>query len=78
MPQPEKYDSGDLDAVAELERSRGYGLLLGKINAELQRKRDYLEQAQDDPVRFTQGYIAGLRMVAQLPGILKGEIKAQL
>lgn len=73
------YDSGDLDAILELERSRGYALLMGRIVEELDRQRVQCEQPSDSWVtHYAQGQVKALRTVLAVAGILKSEIKASL
>lgn len=64
-------DSEDRDALLEMEGSRGYALLVGRINKEIERSRDQMELGSA-PKRL-RGYISALRMVLNLPNILKNE-----
>jgi hypothetical protein len=72
--QSEPFDSADLDAMLEFDRSRGWGLVQIRIREELERKRAALENG-GDPERV-RGEIASLRVVLTIPGILREEIKA--
>jgi len=72
----EPLDSGDHDAILDMERSPGYALFVERINAELQRRQAELElTATIDSTQFCRGTIYALRTVMQIPTILKGEIK---
>lgn len=74
----EPLDSGDLDALLEMERSLGYRLLIGRIEEEIERKRNTLEQHCDPEITATtRGEIAALRMVLTVPENLKAEIAAK-
>jgi len=74
-----QYDSGDLDAILELEGSPGYRLVVERINAELDRQRAEIERPSDWGVtNMFRGQVKALRTVLAIPGILKGEIKASL
>lgn len=76
----EPYDSADLDAILELERSRGYALLVERINDELERQRLECERPTTSwkTVDHAQGQCRALRTVLAMTGTLKGEIKAAL
>lgn len=74
----EPWNSADLDAMLELESSRGYALLVERINAEMERNRLYLEADPGDGFLRAQGQVKALRTVLAIPGILKAEIKASL
>jgi hypothetical protein len=77
--QSEPLDSGDLDALIDLERSRGYALVRERILAELERYRTGLEA--DSDIGWTsrlRGKIEALRTVLEIPEILKAEIKGAL
>ena len=77
--QPEKYDSSDLDALVDLEQSPGYVLVAQRVVEQLELRRRKLEQECDLPLTaYTRGYIAALRMVLEIPGILRAEIASQL
>jgi hypothetical protein len=79
MPLNESYDSGDLDAMQDLEISRGWELVRDRIAGELERKQVALEGDGDfQEVCELRGYIRALRMVLQIPEIRKDEIKQQL
>jgi len=72
----EPLDSGDVDALLELERSRGYQLVCDRILQQLDCHRGRLEaELLPAPTQYERGYIAALRMVLTVPKILKGEIK---
>jgi hypothetical protein len=76
----EPYDSGDLDAILELERSPGYALVAKRIGEELQRRRDELEHSEFDwqAMIAARGQIKALKIALAIPDILKVEIKAGL
>lgn len=78
--RPEPPDSGDLDALQDLERSRGYQLTMVAIAQELERRRAALEAAStpQDQTAYLRGYIAALRMVFALPATLEYEISQTL
>lgn len=76
----EEFDSGDIDALDDLVRSNGWRILMLSMSMELERRRRDLE-AQGRGVEiteFTRGYIAGLRLVADLPIALQRQIQAEL
>jgi hypothetical protein len=65
-----------LDAVKELERSPGWRLVAERITHELERSRTALEQPTGPEMTATlRGGIGALRMVLNIPGILKDEFK---
>jgi hypothetical protein len=71
----ESANSEKRDAILELERSKGWGLVMQRIDEELERQRKALE-AQNTDVWQTEGLrgsIKALRMVLSIPGILKEE-----
>lgn len=71
----EEPDSAELDALRELAFSAGYGLVVERINEEIERQRGQLEEDLDIwQTARVRGYIAALRMVLTLPEILKSEI----
>jgi hypothetical protein len=72
------YDSADLDAILELERSPGYALVSQRMSEELDRRRSHLETDPGDGFLRAQGQVSGLRTALAIPGILKAEIKAAL
>lgn len=75
----EPYDSSDLDAVLELERSRGYALLVARTGEELERQREECERPSSTwTTYYAQGQVKALRTVLSIPEILKAEIKASL
>lgn len=74
MSLPEPIDSADLDAILEMERSPGWGLVRDRISYELERRRGELEHPERPPDGL-RGEIKALRTVLQIPDILKGEIK---
>lgn len=79
MPQPEPLDSGDIDAISEMERSRGYELVADRIRQELERKRSELEKPLDlEGTATRRGAISALRTVLSIPGILRAEIAGAL
>ena len=78
MTKPERvYDSGDLDAILDFERSAGYHLVEERIQAELIRRQSELEQPGSEP-EFIRGQIRALRTALEIPGILRKEIKEWL
>lgn len=75
----EEPDAGDLDALEELERSRGWALVKERIKSELDRAGRELEgDFGPEKTNKQRGYIAALRMVLSLPGIRKAEISDTL
>jgi len=73
------YDSGDLDAIRELEASPGYSLVRGRLLEELERKRSELERPADgEKTAMLRGAIAQLRTVLSVPEILQSEIRGSL
>jgi hypothetical protein len=74
----QEYDSADLDAILELERSPGYALVVKRLNGELERRRMHLESDPGDGFLRAQGQVGGLRTALAIPDILKAEIKASL
>jgi hypothetical protein len=74
-----EYGEGDLDALDELERSRGFAIYRGRIEAELERRRVELERPLDAAgTAETRGRIAALRTVLAIGGILRAEIQESL
>ncbi len=79
MTPEQSIDSGDLDALKELEQSPGYWLFKQRILDELERLRNDLEQMQPEILaQLTRGKINALRLVLQIPSILIGEVKTEL
>jgi len=75
----EPYDSADLDAILELERSPGYALLVERVHFCLELQRTECEQPSSTwTTHYAQGQCKALRTVLDLAGILKAEIKASL
>ena len=79
----EPFDSGSLDALADLSVSPGYALVRERIEKEIERKREDLETVPANlrgagSIEGLQGHIKALRTVLAMPGILKSEIKGQL
>jgi hypothetical protein len=73
------YDSGDLDAILELERSRGYALVMERITDELERQRLQCEQPSETwTTHYAQGQVKGLRTARAIPEILRAEIRDSL
>jgi hypothetical protein len=71
----EAYDSADLDAITDLERSRGWALVAARIQSELQRRQLELETPVGEQATASlRGYIAAIRVMAAIPEILKDEI----
>lgn len=78
MPS-ESYDSADLDALLELERSPGYALVTLRILDYLNDQRTELEKpAETNQTDLIRGKIAALRVVLGIQEILKAEIKLNL
>jgi hypothetical protein len=76
---PEPYDSAELDALIELERSPGYALIRARYEFMLERKRQELEKPHDEAkTAQIRGEIAMLRDVFWIIENLKQEILAQL
>jgi hypothetical protein len=76
MTRTEPYDSADLDAIEELERSLGWALVVERIQMQIERERTDLEK-DGDPAKL-RGSIAGRRNVLTIPGILRDEIEREL
>jgi hypothetical protein len=73
------YTTADQDAIEELISSRGHGLVKRKVYAELKKQRDQLEQlATPELTSYIRGQIAAYKTVLDIPGILRGEIAADL
>jgi hypothetical protein len=72
----EPVNSEKRDAILELERSKGWGLVQERIAEELERQRKALEDP-DCEIRPAQGSIKALRMVLSIPGILKEEFSKE-
>jgi len=71
----EPMDSGDLDALLDMERSLGYRLLTGRIQEEIARKCASLEDHWDlERTESLRGGIAALRMVLTISESMKVEI----
>ena len=77
MP-PVDQDSANserLDWILELQRSPGYGLLVERIETELERLRIELERNQGaDTTSHLRGQIYALRTVLRIREILQGEL----
>jgi hypothetical protein len=74
--QSEPFDSADLDAMLEFDRSRGWGLVQTRIREELTRRRTDLEGSGDVP--RLRGEIKALLEVLSYPEFLKHEIRGQI
>jgi hypothetical protein len=75
----QEYDSADLDAILELQRSPGFALFAARVNATLEVERLECEKPSDTwMTHFAQGQVRALRTVLDIPGILRAEIKATL
>lgn len=78
MTEPQ-YDSAELDALREMERSPGYQLVLARIHEEIARRRDNLEaDLNERQTACERGQILGLRTALSIPEILKQEIESAL
>lgn len=74
----EPMDSGDLDALLEMERSLGYRLLTSRIQEAIADKLADLERpSSEETTALLRGGIAALRMVLTIPDSLKAEIGAE-
>ena len=64
-----------LDAIRELTRSYGWELMVGRIEEEIERRRNELEvPAEGNAVtNALRGRIAGMRTVLAIPAILAAE-----
>ena len=71
-----EWDTGDLDALEELKRDRGYQLVRDRIELAIERARCELESKNLDYPKTCdlRGYIHGLRLVLDIPLILRSEI----
>ncbi len=85
MPEPthmlasESLDSADLDSLQELEQSPGYALFAKRINEQIQRQCAALELPQSEQMTANlRGNIWALRLVLEIPSILKGEVKTEI
>ena len=68
-------DLGDVDALREMERARGWLLLKARVESEIERQRSALESPLDAQLTAeVRGQIKALRMVLELPEILRAEI----
>ena len=72
----DRYDTGDLDAIRELIISPGWDLVRTRINDEIERLRDQLENQPN--LIDTRGQIKSLRLVLTIPEILQAEIGRQV
>lgn len=74
------YDSGDLDAVVELDHSPGYVLVTKRIREMIERKRTELEGIGWDQclTEAARGYVKALREVLTIPDVLRSEIQGQI
>lgn len=73
------YDSGDLDAIAELEASPGWALVKGRILEVLENERQGLERpAGKAATNNRRGRILATRTILDIPSILRQEIRAKL
>jgi hypothetical protein len=69
-------DSAELDAVKELLASPGWGLVAERIRTEIERRRNALEGDLEVVATVkARGGLAALRMVLELPGILRQELE---
>lgn len=76
---PELPDSAEMDALREMLRSPAWGLMIGRIHAEIDRRHWELEKPLDiEKTSTLRGLIAGLRIALNVPIILIDEIKAGL
>jgi hypothetical protein len=75
----EPANSEKRDAILELERSKGWGLVRERITDQLERERGELEDIwSDEAVTATRrGSIKALRTVLSIPGILKEEFSKE-
>lgn len=74
------YDSHEIDALTDLERSDGYGVLRARVEQQISKYTLALTH-QDQPhpqMCILQGQIRALRLVLELPESLKKEIAAKL
>lgn len=80
-PVVEDLDSADLDAIKEMIRSRGYGLVVERVKAEIERLRLDLENGHGADEWLTnqlRGQIKAYRTLLTIPGILRGEIERKV
>ena len=79
MPKTEPPDSSDLDALREMQRSPGYGLLVGRIESTIDGLHKDLERNSTiENTCWLRGEIAAYRTALTLPDILKGEISQEV
>lgn len=77
--KPEPPDSAEIDALKELQRSPGYELVMERIEEEMERRRDQLEDLCTQQLTdYTRGYLKALRTVLGIPQILIDEISKEL
>jgi len=79
MPERRDWDSGDLDALGDIDESLGYRIVSTRMFEELTRRQFELESdLSERQTQFVRGYIAALKMALTLPDNLISEIKAIL
>lgn len=72
---PDEPEQADLDALAELQRSRGFALVIQRMQVFLDEERNELEKpAGDDRTNVVRGRIQAIRTVLDIPQILKDEL----
>lgn len=72
----EHYDSGDLDAIRDFRRSKGFELFSKRLSVELERRRRELElEGKGD---YERGQVYALRVAMAIPENLEIEIKSQV
>lgn len=74
-----RFTIADQDALSDVLIAPGYRLLKNRVEAELERRRAALEVRQDEArTGECRGQIWALRMVLDIPQILREEMKIQI
>lgn len=77
-PDPQELQ----DALEELTRSKGYGLVTQRITAIVETKKEVLEAAlmvsRPNESNYTRGMIAGMKLCLSIPAIMTAELRDDL
>lgn len=70
----ERLDTVDAEAIREMKQSRGWRLVLKRLELELARKKTELVQPQAEiNTATTRGFIRGIETALKIPDILEKE-----